>query len=223
MNRPDVVVFDVNETLSDLSPMAARFGDVGAPPELAQVWFASLLRDGFALAAAGDGARFARVGGGILPGLLHGLRLDRAGDDAVAHIMAGFSELGLHDDVPDGVRALSAAGLRLVTLTNGSTEVAQRLLAAGGLRDHFERLLSVETHSAWKPAPDSYAYAASACRVRPEQLLLVAVHPWDIHGAARAGLQTCWLNRDGRPYPAYFRGADHTISRLSQLVLELAS
>ncbi len=48
--RPSVIVFDVNETLSDMAPLARRFADVGAPELLAQVWFASLLRDGFALA-----------------------------------------------------------------------------------------------------------------------------------------------------------------------------
>jgi 2-haloacid dehalogenase len=46
-----VLIFDVNETLSDMAPMAARFEDVGAPACLAKTWFAGLLRDGFALAA----------------------------------------------------------------------------------------------------------------------------------------------------------------------------
>ena len=39
--RPAVVVFDVNETLSDLRPMAERFAAVGAPPGLAATWFAA--------------------------------------------------------------------------------------------------------------------------------------------------------------------------------------
>jgi hypothetical protein len=60
MNRdPSVVVFDVNETLSDMSPMARRFADVGAPEHLAKLWFATLLRDGFALTAAGGQRPFA--------------------------------------------------------------------------------------------------------------------------------------------------------------------
>ena len=29
--RPSVIVFDVNETLSDLSPLGARFVEVGPP------------------------------------------------------------------------------------------------------------------------------------------------------------------------------------------------
>jgi len=48
-----VVVFDVNETLSDMAPLAQRFADIGAPPALARLWFAALLRDGFARTAAG--------------------------------------------------------------------------------------------------------------------------------------------------------------------------
>nr|WP_254925633.1 MULTISPECIES: hypothetical protein [unclassified Rhodococcus (in: high G+C Gram-positive bacteria)] len=51
LRRPRVIVFDVNETLSDMSPLSERFADVGAPNELASLWFASVLRDGFALTA----------------------------------------------------------------------------------------------------------------------------------------------------------------------------
>lgn len=59
---PSVIVFDVNETLSDMSPMAQRFSDVGAPAHLAKLWFASLLRDGFALTAAGTSRLLAELG-----------------------------------------------------------------------------------------------------------------------------------------------------------------
>ena len=61
--RPNVIVFDVNETLSDMAPLAGRFAEVGAPELLARVWFAALLRDGFALAAAGGKEPFARLAG----------------------------------------------------------------------------------------------------------------------------------------------------------------
>ena len=47
-DRP-VLVFDVNETLSDLSPLHRAFEELGVPGELARTWFASVLREGFAL------------------------------------------------------------------------------------------------------------------------------------------------------------------------------
>jgi 2-haloacid dehalogenase len=42
--------------------------------------------------------------------------------------------------------------------------------------------------------------------------MLVAVHPWDIEGARRAGLRTAWINRGRTPYPAHF-GAPDVIAR----------
>lgn len=220
--KPSIIVFDVNETLSDMSPMGQRFVDVGAPPHLAKLWFASLLRDGFALTAAGDNGGFAGIGAEALRGLFAGTELNRGLEAAVEHVMAGFSSLRLHPDVADGIKALHGAGYRLATLSNGSKQVAEKLFADAGIRDSFEVLLSVEDAPAWKPARESYEYAASACRSEPEEMLLVAVHPWDIHGASRAGLATAWINRTHAPYPSCFQAPDHTVSSIADLAPALA-
>jgi 2-haloacid dehalogenase len=219
---PKVIVFDVNETLSDMSPMGDRFADAGAPEHLAKLWFATLLREGFALAAAGDAAPFAEIGAEALTGLLRTAGV--AAPEATAkRLAASVADLPLHPDVPEGVRALRAAGHRLVTLTNGSAQVAEKLFTAGGIRDEFEALLSVEDAPAWKPHPSSYQYAAQQCGTRAEDMLLVAVHPWDIHGAARAGLRTAWVNRTGAAYPSYFARPDLTVDSLAQLASGLAA
>lgn len=215
--RPSVIVFDVNETLSDMAPMGQRFVEVGAPAHLAKLWFATLLRDGFALTAAGDKGAFAAIGAEALRGLFTGMELNRDVGSAVEHVLAGFSDLRVHPDVAEGIKALHAAGYRLVTLSNGSARVAEKLFTDAGIRDSFERLLSVEDAPAWKPGRPAYQYAAAACNATPEQMLLVAVHPWDIHGASRAGLATAWLNRAGVPYPAYFQSPGHTVAALPEL------
>ncbi len=220
-SKTAVVVFDVNETLSDMTPMAQRFADVGAPPLLAKVWFAGLLRDGFALTAAGGQQTFAAIGESVLRDLLPDVELNRDVDDAVGHILDGFLELPIHPDIVDGVRALRGAGLRLVTLTNGSTGVADRLLTTAGIRDEFEALLSVDDAPAWKPAAASYEYAARVCGTRLAEMLLVAVHPWDINGAASVGMATAWLNRSGRAYPSHFAAPDHNVRALTDLLSRL--
>jgi 2-haloacid dehalogenase len=219
---PTVVVFDVNETLSDMAPIAARFADVGVPEQFAQLWFTSLLRDGFALTAAGATEQFARLGRGGLRVLLEGASLDRSIEAAIEHVMSGFMSLSLHPDVADGVRALRAAGLRLVTMSNGAAQVAETLLATEGIRGEFETLLSVEDAGTWKPARGAYNYAAAVCGTDLADMLMVAVHPWDIDGAARAGMSTAWINRGRGPYPEYFTAPSCTVASLTDLAHELA-
>lgn len=131
--------------------------------------------------------------------------------------MAGFSALEVHPDVPGGIRALSELGIRLVTLSNGSATVADALLQGAGLRDRFERVLSVDDAGVWKPAAGAYAYAIAECGVEPMDAMLVAVHPWDLEGARRADLATAWVNRQGARFPGYFSTPDLEVTSLREL------
>ncbi|WP_454860043.1 haloacid dehalogenase type II [Promicromonospora soli] len=219
--RPRVLIFDVNETLSDMAPIAGRFEAVGAPAHLARPWFAGLLHDGFALTVAQENPSFAQLGAEGLWSVLAGMPLNRPVEDAVDHIMAGFAGLAVHPDVPGGVRALAGLGIRLVTLSNGSASIAQRLLTDAGLDDAFEAFLSVEQAGVWKPAPGAYAFALESCGVDPIDAMLVAAHPWDTDGAHRAGLAAAWINRAGGPYPGYFRSPDLEATSLLHLAEQL--
>jgi len=217
----DVVVFDVNETLSDMSPLAARFEEVGAPGMLAGTWFATLLRDGFALTVNGRAQPFATLGAGALRGLLATAGVTGDVEAKIQHVLTGMAGLQLHPDVAEGVRMLHDAGLRLVTLTNGAVETTEQLLRHGGIRDQFERLLSVQDAGQWKPASAAYRYASAVCGAPLGRMLLVAVHPWDIDGAIHAGMQAGWLNRAGLPYPDYFHAPTYTAPGVAELANEL--
>jgi hypothetical protein len=43
--------------------------------------------------------------------------------------------------------------------------------------------------------------------VEPMDAMLVAVHPWDIDGAQRAGLAGAWIDLSDGRHPSEFRGA----------------
>ncbi len=204
MQPPKVFVFDVNETLSDLSSLGARFVEVGAPAPLSSVWFASVLRDGFALSVAGAQPSFGEVAREVARHLLSQTQLNRSLDEATDHVMQGLRELQVHPDVGPGILRLVEQDRRVVTLSNGPTSVAEALLSQAGLDQHFERLLSVEDAEAWKPDARAYAYAAEVCGVEPAEVMLVAVHPWDIDGAVRTGLQAAWVDRTNAHYPTVF-------------------
>jgi 2-haloacid dehalogenase len=191
---------------------------VGAPGRLLELWFASTLRDGIALTAAGAYADFRTVALGVLRGQLTQIEaLRRDPGDAAEHIVAGLGELDVHPDVPEGLRRLADAGMRMATLTNGAAEVAEKLLERAGLSNLVERRLSVDEVRRWKPAPEPYRHAARELAVSPGACALVAVHPWDIDGAKRAGLQTAWLNRKRDLYPDFFEQPDATAETLGGL------
>ena len=223
MAPPAVAIFDVNETLSDLSPLAARFEEVGAPPGLLAGWFAATLRDGIALAASDDYAPFLEVGRAVMIGELALLpRLSHPPSEAADHVLAGLATLSVHPDVPEGLRLLDAAGIRIATLTNGSAEIARGLLERAGLDGLVERNLDVTEVRRWKPAPEPYLYACRGLGVAPAEAAMVAVHPWDVHGAVRAGLRGAWLDRSGVPYPEIFEPPAVSARELPALARALA-
>ncbi len=220
-SRPRLIIFDVNETLSDMSGLAARFAELGLPQQVAPTWFAGLLRDGFALTVTGENPQFAELALDSLRCLFKAQDVSNV-DQGVELVMNAFMQLPLHPDVVEGARQLSESGIRLVTLSNGSTSVAKGLFERNGLADSFERLLSVEDAPAWKPAPAAYRYALETCGAAPAETMLVAVHPWDIHGAHRAGLRTAFINRAGVRYPGFFDRPDVEADNLVGLAQVLA-
>ena len=211
------VVFDVNGTLSDMSPMGVAFDAVGAPAALAKTWFAGVLRDGFALSTVGESTSFAEIARAHLMEMLSSVSLRCSLDQAATSILERMRTLPLHADVAEGVRSLTRVGLQLMTLSNGSTDIAAKLFSDAGIRDEFSQLLSVEGASLWKPAGPAYDVAFSASGVTAEELVLAAVHPWDIHGANRAGMHTAWINRDDEAYPSYFAAPDVAVRSITEL------
>jgi 2-haloacid dehalogenase len=216
-------VLDVNETLSDLSPLTAAFERVGLAGAEVEAWFAGVLRDGFALASGAENPDFTELASESLRlRLLPVSGSDAEVDRAVDEVMVTFRSADVHPDVVPGLHALSAAGVRLVTLSNGASSVAEELLARAGVLDLVERRLSAADARAWKPHASAYVETLEACGVRAADAMLVAVHPWDIHGAARVGLRTGWVDRRGTRYPAYFRAPEVTASGLDTLAAALA-
>lgn len=219
---PSLIVFDVNETLSDMRPLALSFEDVGLAAHETEAWFAGLLRDGFALTSVGENPDFAELAVEALRLRLRTRVPDQKVRAAVESVMQTFGRLEVHPDVVDGIRTLRSAGLRLVTLSNGSTSVAEGLLTRAGLLDDFERLLSVADGSTWKPAAAAYTTALDTCGVAADEAMLVASHPWDIDGAARAGLRTGWLRRSAAGYPSYFRQPEIEAGDLKELAAAIS-
>ncbi|MGH3449570.1 MAG: haloacid dehalogenase type II [Haloechinothrix sp.] len=204
MTRPQVVLFDVVETLMSLEPLRQRFDDVGLPPALLERWFDRLLRDGMALTLAGDYEPFPRVAAAALRTLSRG----EVDEDGVAHVLAGFAELPAHPDVEPAMRLLADAGVSLVCLSNGAAQTTKDFVWRAGLTDYIDDVISVAEVNSWKPPVRVYRHALERIGRRADETALVAVHAFDCHGASRAALTTGWASRLEGHYAEIFAPAD---------------
>jgi 2-haloacid dehalogenase len=91
------------------------------------------------------------------------------------------------------------------------------VLASHGINKADEHRLSVEVPKRWKPHPDAYRYAAEVCGVELAAMALVAVHPWDVDGAHRAGRTGVWVDLRKTPYPPAFLPPDLQVPDLETL------
>ena len=210
--RPDVVAFDVNETLLDLAPVRAALIEAGQPATLLPTVFARTLLTGIAAAAVGSWCRFRDAFDAALE------QESDLGPRERATVLEGFGELAPHADVEPALRRLVEAGIRVVTLTHGSPGIAEAGLERGGVSALVQRSLSSEVIRAWKPAREVYLWAAGTCAVAPERMALVAAHGWDVLGAQRAGLTGAWFPRGERTYPAVYEAPHVTGPDLAGVV-----
>jgi len=99
------------------------------------------------------------------------------------------------DPWPDARMGLARLKSRYVisTLSNGNIALLVNMAKRAGLP--WDCVLSAEIMKHYKPDPEVYQGAAQLLGVAPGEVLMVAAHPSDLRGAARAGLRTALVHR----------------------------
>ena len=201
MNR--VILFDVIETLLDLSVLRPHFDRILGEPAVMQQWFSVLLHSSVVTTLVDAYQDFGTLAGAALDVVAAQRGIDLAEDEKGA-ILGAVRELPLHPDVVPSLERLRDAGFRLATLTNSAPTMVSDQISNAGISDYFEQLISVDEVRAFKPAPEPYRMAASKLGVDVEQVRLIAAHDWDVFGALRSGCRAAFIARGGRTYhPLY--------------------
>src|SRR6202047_2267995 len=193
-----LVVFDVNETLLDLTTMEPTFVRLFVDKGAMRLWFANLIMYSAALTVAGYYVPFTDIGSAVMKMLAdtHGIKIDEADKKELTD---KFSTMPPYAEVPAALRKLREARFRLFTLTDNLLEVQTRQLEHGGIVDLFERRFSADGAKHHKPSRHAYAYVERELGVEPSQLCLIASHTWDTLGAVAGGWEAAlirWLGND---------------------------
>ncbi len=219
MAKPQVIIFDVNETLLDLAPLKTSVGKVlGGREDLLPLWFSTMLHYSLVETLTGDYHSFGEIGTSALMMVAEIQGVDLGYEDAKAAIVTPLRTLPPHPDVVAGLKALKSDGYRIVSLTNSSAVGVETQFKNAGLTDLFEKRYSVESVKKFKPHPDTYRMVLNDLGVKAEEVLMVAAHAWDLTGAKNVGLQTAFVARPGMTlYPNVAR-PDFVVNNLSELV-----
>ncbi|PKG34526.1 haloacid dehalogenase type II [Psychrobacter sp. Sarcosine-3u-12] len=195
---PSIIVFDVNETLLDITTLEPLFARLFDDKQILREWFAQLVLYSQTMTLSGLYTPFGELGVDALQMTadIHEITLT---DDDIDELKERMSEMPAHPDAIPALTKLRDAGFRLVTLTNSASSPSPTPLEKAGLSEFFEQSFSVEKVAKFKPAPETYQMITKELAVEMSDLCLVACHLWDTIGAQAAGCQGAFLKR---PYNA---------------------
>ncbi len=195
-HTPSILVFDVNETLLDLTTLEPVFEQAFGDPAVMREWFAQLILYSEALTLSGIYTPFGDLAGGVLRmvGEIRGIAITENDVDGLKQHVACMPA---HPDVRPALKRLRDAGFRLATLTNSAPGPSPSPLERAGLADLFERSFSVDSVGRYKPAPETYRHVARDLGVEMHEICMIACHVWDTLGAQAAGCAGALVTRSG--------------------------
>jgi 2-haloacid dehalogenase len=191
-----VLVFDVNETLLDLSGLDAPFQHVFGHPEARQEWFRQMLQSALVSTVTGPYADFSTIGRSALQMTAARRGVQLTTDDRQT-ILEAMRRLPPHPEVVESLERLQQAGFRMAALSNGAPDALHDQMVHAELDGFFEEILSVDAVRRLKPAPEPYHMTAQTLDVDVASLCMVAAHAWDVGGAMRAGATAAFVARPG--------------------------
>ena len=205
-----IIVFDVNETLLDITILEPLFDRVFSAPSVLREWFAQLILYSQTMTLSGLYTPFGELGAGTLRMVasIHGVTVTEGDIDELKKLM---NAMPAHPDVVPALTRLRDAGFRLVTLTNSASASSPTPLERAGIGGFFERSFSSEAVRKFKPAPETYRLVATEMGLETSYLCLVACHLWDTVGAQAAGCRGALVTR---PHNAILPAAEVLIPDL---------
>lgn len=212
-----VCVFDAYGTLFDFASAAEGCRDVlgDRTARLTALWRDKQVQYTWLRAAQGRHADFWRVTRDALDFTMEALGLD---DPALAErLMSLYRTLKPFPEVPAMLRRLKDHGVPAAILSNGTPDMLADVVAASGIADLLDAVISVESVGVFKPHPSVYALVTDRFGVTPDEVAFQSSNGWDIHAASAFGFRTVWCNRTGQPRERLPGRIDHEVTSLAAL------
>jgi len=114
-------------------------------------------------------------------------------------LMRAWLELPAFPDVAPSLSRLAESDLRLLILSNGTTQMLTPLIERNGLTDRFLAVLTSEAVQTFKPDPSIYGQVIDRLHARINEILFVTANGFDVAGSKSVGFTVCRIDRRGEP------------------------
>ena len=200
-----ICVFDAYGTLFDVAAAARRAAEEDAGDKLANAW-ESIARDWrlkqlqytWIRAATGSHTDFWTVTCESLDWALEAAGLS-ADQKLRSRLLSLYEELDAFSEVPTVLSALKSQGNSTAILSNGSPKMLSSAIAAAGISDSLDAVLSAESAGIFKPHRQVYDLVVDRFVCSPKDVIFVSSNGWDAAAAAGYGFTAAWVNRVGEP------------------------
>lgn len=134
-------------------------------------------------------------------------------------IMKSYLSLAPYPEVAEALQKFKPR--KLAVLTNGNTEMIDKLIVVTGLYNFFHGILSADSIQLFKPKPEIYQLAVDFFGTSKKETLFVSSNAWDIAGAKSFGFTVGWINRFNQPPEKLGVQADYIVTNLLELAKEI--
>src|ERR1700741_4478921 len=132
-----VILFDVNETLLDLSALDQPFERIFGERSARADWFKQFLQLSLLTNVVNSYRDLSELARAALD-MVAEQRNTAVSDEQMRDVADAILTLPAHEDVTVALARLRDAGFRLATLTNSAPEAVEAQLRHAGIRDYFE-------------------------------------------------------------------------------------
>ena len=196
--KPEILFFDINETLLDLEPLKLSIAEIlGGKRELATLWFTTMLQYSMVTSVSNQYRDFGAIGVATLLMVAKSNDIILTEEQAKKAVQPILS-LKPHPEVEQSLSLLKNDGYKLVSFTNSSNYAVQQQLKNAKIDSFFDEQVSIEDFGKFKPDLDVYHWAARKMKTENQNCMLIAAHGWDIAGALWAGWRAAFISRKGQ-------------------------
>lgn len=213
--RVATVTVDSYGTLVDVTAATDALADrVPDPAPVARLWRSRSLAYTFVANQVDEYVRFYDV---LASALEYALLANDVSlpERERAEILAVYHELEVFEDVRESIERLDDAGIPVYVLSNGDPEMLDSMVEHADIGDLVVDTISADEVRTFKPDAELYRHAAARTETPVEETLHVSAGWFDVFGAAHAGMQTAWVDRQGTPWEPFGPSPDLTVETLA--------